>query len=115
MTERGKEMQGAKLNRSMGLVVDAFTFVILLATLTMLVPYAYSAAAQAYLYITEPHLFERKAFLPDVAIAMLAFAYSMRAITGSGKDIIAKGFVLLPAGIPGGARGIPAGAMGSRQ
>ena len=34
------------------------------------------------------------------AIAALAFAYSVWAITGSGKDIIAKGFVLLLAGIP---------------
>ena len=127
------------MNYTKGLV-DAFTFVILLATLTTLVPYAYSAAAQAYLYITEPHLFERRAFVRDVAIATLAFAYSVWAITGSGKDIIAKGFVLLLAGIPiyvgvrwwqarqadrmavelaapapGGAPGTPAGAMGSKQ
>jgi APA family basic amino acid/polyamine antiporter len=81
-------------------LVDAFTFVILLATLTTLVPYAYSAAAQAYLYVTEPELFERKAFVRDLAIAALAFAYSVWAITGSGRDVIAKGFVLLLAGIP---------------
>jgi basic amino acid/polyamine antiporter, APA family len=87
------------LNYTKGLV-DAFTFVILLATLTTLVPYAYSAAAQAYMYVTEPELFERKAFARDVAIAALAFAYSVWAITGSGKDVIAKGFVLLLAGIP---------------
>jgi APA family basic amino acid/polyamine antiporter len=127
------------MNYTKGLV-DAFTFVILLATLTTLVPYAYSAAAQAYLYVTEPHLFERKAFVRDVAIAALAFAYSVWAITGSGKDIIAKGFVLLLAGIPiyvgvrwwqarqartaavelvapvpGGAPGAPAGALGGDQ
>ena len=35
-----------------------------------------------------------------MAIATLAFGYSVWAITGSGKDIIAKGFVLLLAGIP---------------
>jgi APA family basic amino acid/polyamine antiporter len=87
------------MNYTRGLV-DAFTFVILLATLTTLVPYAYSAAAQAYLRLTAPWLFERKAFLRDVAIATLAFAYAVWAITGSGKDVIAKGFVLLLAGIP---------------
>ena len=81
-------------------LVDAFTFIILLATLTTLVPYAFSAAAQAHLYLTERHLFEPKNFLRDLFIATLAFAYSVWAITGSGKDIIAKGFVLLLAGIP---------------
>jgi APA family basic amino acid/polyamine antiporter len=87
------------MNYTKGLV-DAFTFVILLATLTTLVPYAYSAAAQAYLYVTERELFDRKLFARDMVIATLAFAYSVWAITGSGKDIIAKGFVLLLAGIP---------------
>ena len=87
------------MNYTKGLV-DAFTFIILLATLTTLVPYAYSAAAQAYLYITEPKLFEVKRFWRDTTIAFLAFAYSVWAITGSGKDIIAKGFILLLAGIP---------------
>ncbi len=36
----------------------------------------------------------------DTLVAILAFVYSVWAITGSGKDIIAKGFVLLLAGIP---------------
>jgi APA family basic amino acid/polyamine antiporter len=87
------------MNYTKGLV-DAFTFVILLATLTTLVPYAYSAAAQAYLWVTEPESFSSRSMLRDVAVAALAFAYSVWAITGSGKDIIAKGFVLLLAGIP---------------
>lgn len=87
------------MNYTKGLV-DAFTFIILLATLTTLVPYAFSAAAQAHLYLTERHLFDPKNFWRDLFIAALAFVYSVWAITGSGKDIIAKGFVLLLAGIP---------------
>jgi basic amino acid/polyamine antiporter, APA family len=87
------------MNYTKGLV-SAFTFVILLATLTTLVPYAYSAAAQVYLYFTEPERFERRLFVRDCLVATLAFVYSVWAITGSGKDIIAKGFVLLLAGIP---------------
>jgi APA family basic amino acid/polyamine antiporter len=87
------------MNYTKGLV-DAFTFVLLLATLTTLVPYAYSAAAQVHLYFTEPELFERRLFVRDTIIATAAFAYSVWAITGSGKDVIAKGFVLLLAGIP---------------
>ena len=87
------------MNYTKGLV-DAFTFVILLATLTTLVPYAYSAAAQAYLYITERERFQPRHFVRDIVIASLAFAYSVWAIAGSGQDVIAKGFVLLLAGIP---------------
>jgi APA family basic amino acid/polyamine antiporter len=64
------------------------------------VPYAYSAAAQAYLYITERERFSRRHFLRDILVAALAFAYSVWAIAGSGQEIIAKGFVLLLAGIP---------------
>jgi APA family basic amino acid/polyamine antiporter len=87
------------MNYTKGLV-DAFTFVILLATLTTLVPYAYSAAAQAYLYITERERFQPRHFLRDIVVAALAFAYSVWAIAGSGQEIIAKGFVLLLAGVP---------------
>ena len=87
------------MNYTKGLV-DAFTFIILLATLTTLVPYAFSAAAQAHLLLTDRGLFKMKSFLTDLFIAALAFVYSVWAITGSGKDIIAKGFVLLLAGIP---------------
>ena len=36
----------------------------------------------------------------DIVIAALAFAYCVWAIAGSGEDIVAKGFVLLLAGIP---------------
>jgi basic amino acid/polyamine antiporter, APA family len=86
-------------NYSKGLV-GAFTFVILLATLTALVPYAYSAAAQVMLLVTQPEAFQGRRLARDAAIATLAFAYSTWAIAGAGEDVIAKGFVLLLAGIP---------------
>jgi basic amino acid/polyamine antiporter, APA family len=81
-------------------LVEAFTFVILLATLTALVPYAYSAAAQLMLLVNEPQAFRGRRLARDAAIAALAFAYSIWAIAGAGDDVIAKGFVLLLAGIP---------------
>lgn len=87
------------MNYTKGLV-DQFNFIILLATLTTLVPYAYSAAAQVYLAIKEPDQFRGRRFARDSVIALLAFAYSVWAIAGSGQEIIAKGFVLLMAGIP---------------
>ncbi len=56
--------------------------------------------AKAHLWLTEPEVFERGTFVRDLLIATVAFVYSVWAITGSGKDIIAKGFVLLLGGIP---------------
>src|SRR5918995_1869443 len=47
------------MNYTKGLL-GAFEFVILLATLTTLVPYAFSAAAQAYLWLVEPESFQPK-------------------------------------------------------
>jgi APA family basic amino acid/polyamine antiporter len=87
------------MNYTKGLV-DAFTFVILLATLTTLVPYAYSAAAQAWLWLVEPEHFSPKHLLRDTFVAVLAFAYSVWAIAGAGDDIVTKGFVLMLAGVP---------------
>jgi APA family basic amino acid/polyamine antiporter len=87
------------MNYTKGLV-DAFTFVILLATLTTLVPYAFSAAAQAWLWLVEGEEFNPKHLIRDVVVAALAFAYSVWAIAGAGEDIVTKGFVLLLAGIP---------------
>lgn len=87
------------MNYTKGLV-DAFTFVILLATLTTLVPYAFSAAAQVYLYFTDKAAFVGRHLIRDSVIATLAFAYSLWAIGNSGDDTIQKGFMLLMAGIP---------------
>ena len=87
------------MNYTKGLL-GAFEFVILLATLTTLVPYAFSAAAQAWLWLVEPESFRAKHLIRDTVVAVLAFAYSVWAIAGAGDDIVTKGFVLLLAGIP---------------
>jgi len=81
-------------------LVDAFTQVILLATLTTLVPYAFSAAAQAWLWLHERERISPRRLVGDLVIASLAFAYSVWAIWGAGEEIIAKGFLLLLLGIP---------------
>jgi APA family basic amino acid/polyamine antiporter len=81
-------------------LVDQFTFIILLATLTTLIPYAYSAAAQVMLLITDPEHFSGAKLARDVVIASLAFAYSLWAIAGSGYQVVFRGFLLLMAGLP---------------
>jgi len=74
--------------------------VILLATLTTLVPYAYSAAAELVMFFTDRERFELKRFTLHSVVALLAFAYSIWAIYGAGTDVIAKGFILLMVGVP---------------
>jgi APA family basic amino acid/polyamine antiporter len=81
-------------------LVDQFTFIILLATLTTLVPYAYSAAAELMLLATDRQHFEGGRLARHAVIAGLAFAYSLWAIAGSGYEVVFKGFMLLLAGIP---------------
>ena len=81
-------------------LVDQFTFFLLLATLTTLVPYAYSAAAEVQMFFTERELFSGRRLVLDTVIASLAFAYSVWTIYGSGFEVIAKGFLLMLAGIP---------------
>ena len=81
-------------------LIHQFEQVILLATLTTLVPYAFSAAAQAYLWVRDRAAFNVRRFVTDIVVASLAFTYSLWAIWGAGQEIIAKGFMLLLFGMP---------------
>jgi APA family basic amino acid/polyamine antiporter len=81
-------------------LVDQFTFVLLLATLTTLVPYAYSAAAQLHMLFTDRELFSGRKLAVDAGVAMLALALAIWAIYGAGYEVIAKGFLLLMLGVP---------------
>ena len=81
-------------------LVDQFTFVLLLATLTTLVPYAYSAAAELHMLFSDRELFSGRKLARDAAVAMLALAFSIWAIYGAGYEVIAKGFLLLMVGVP---------------
>lgn len=81
-------------------LVEQFNFVILLATLTTLVPYAYAAASEVYLFITARERFSGGHLARSSVVAALAFAYAVYAIVGAGTEVIAKGFILLLLGIP---------------
>jgi basic amino acid/polyamine antiporter, APA family len=87
------------MNYTQGLV-EQFNFVILLATLTTLVPYAYAAAAEVATFITDRERFSARNLALDSVVAGLAFAYSVWAIVGVGYEAIALGFILLMLGIP---------------
>ncbi len=80
-------------------LVGAFTFVILLATLSTLVPYVFSSLALIRV-LTRDRLRAGKDLARGVAVGTLAFVYSVLAILGSGRDAVFWGLLLLVAGVP---------------
>lgn len=84
------------MNYTRGLV-ESFTFILLLATLTSLVPYVFCSAADVLISIRNGALARGRTFLIAPAVA---FLYSLWAIGGSGRDTVYWGFLLLLAGTP---------------
>ncbi len=74
-----------------GGLVEQYTFIILLATLAALVPYAFCAASA---------LIIGKGTGRDVVFASLGFLYTLWAIGGAGRDAVYWGFLMLLGGIP---------------
>jgi APA family basic amino acid/polyamine antiporter len=81
------------MNYARGLV-DLFTFIILLSTLSSLIPYAFCALA-VWLMPGEPAPAGAAA-----AVSVLAFVYAMFAMYGAGAETVFYGFLLLLAGLP---------------
>lgn len=81
-------------------LVDQFTFVILLATLTTLIPYVFSAAAQLMLLVTDRARFDVKRLAGHASVAALALAYGIWTVAGSGYQVVYRGLLLLLLGIP---------------
>ena len=81
-------------------LVEQFNFALLLATLSALIPYAYSAAAQILFLVTRNPRFSTANLVRDVVVAGLAFAYSIYAMIGAGNEVIALGFLLIVLGVP---------------
>jgi APA family basic amino acid/polyamine antiporter len=86
------------LNSSRGLV-DLFTFIILLGTLSALVPYAFSSLA-GFLIAGPGQRGKARTSMGASIIALLAFSYSLWAIGGAGAEVVYWGFILLLAGLP---------------
>ena len=80
-------------------LVGLFTFVILLATLSTLVPYVFTTLA-GFLIERQAGATRLRGSLPTTIVALMAFGYSMWAIGGAGADVVYWGFLLLLAGLP---------------
>ena len=81
-------------------LVNGFTFIILLSTLTTLLPYAFSSLALAVDYVRGRGPSRGRSIAAPIAVALLAFLYSAWAIVGTGVETILWGCVLLIAGVP---------------
>jgi basic amino acid/polyamine antiporter, APA family len=84
------------MNFTRGLV-QLFTFIILLATLSTLVPYAFCSLAG---FLLQRRSGAERMSEGAAAIGVLAFAYSIWAIAGAGATVVYWGFLLLMAGLP---------------
>lgn len=87
------------MNFSRGLV-EAFTFIILLATMASLVPYAFCAFSEIVIRLRRGETLRDRSLIGITGLGMLGFIYSLWAIYGSGEDVVFFGFLLLLAGIP---------------
>lgn len=86
------------MNFTKGLV-EQFKFLILLTTLTTLVPYLFCAAGYIIIKLDKKYL-QSGGWVSAILIGTMAFAYSLWAVAGSGQDTVYYGFLLLMAGIP---------------
>lgn len=75
-----------------------FTFAVLLGTVTVLLPYLFSAAAFALLVIEQGYTAAKATSL--LLLAALAFGYSMWAVIGSGHEAVFWGFIAILTGLP---------------
>ena len=87
------------MNYTRGLA-EQFKFLILLSTLTVLVPYLFSAAAYIMIRLENKYLKAGGGWISAIVLAILAFSFSLWAIAGSGYETVYWGFILLMTGVP---------------
>lgn len=81
-------------------LVEQFTFIILLATLAVLVPYAYCALGEIIIFVRHRERFNGRHLGKACLMSGLAFAYVLWAIAGAGRDVVYYGMLMLFAGVP---------------
>ena len=87
------------VNYTRGLV-KMFSFIIMLSTLSCLLPYLFSSLTELSLHIRKKKRLNRKALLIAAGISIPAFLYSAWAITGLEYEVIFWGLALLGSGVP---------------
>ncbi len=77
-------------------LLDAFTFMIMLSTLSTIIPYIFSAASLAILSFQN----EGRKISKNVILAFATFVFCLWVVYGCGQEIVFYGFFLLMLGIP---------------
>lgn len=77
-------------------LVKQFQLIILIATLTALIPYLYTPVAQLILFARGGHAYTKGA----IFIAFVAILYSFWTIWGAGTDVLAYGALILVSSVP---------------
>ena len=87
------------MNYTKGLT-EQFKILILMSTLTSLIPYLFSTASYIIIRLENKYLHSRKSWVQAIILSSLAFLFSLWAIAGSGQETVYWGFILLMAGVP---------------
>ena len=87
------------INYTKGLV-QMFSFIIMLSTLSCLMPYLFSSLSEIALYLKKKKNYNKNNLIAASCISVPAFLYSLWAITGLKYEIIIWGAILLTAGVP---------------
>jgi basic amino acid/polyamine antiporter, APA family len=81
-------------------LVEQFTFIILLATLSTLIPYIFSSLSELVMLARDRPRRRGEGVGRRTALAVVALLYSLWAVMGSGRDTVFWGLLLLLAGVP---------------
>jgi len=81
-------------------LVKMFSFIIMLSTLSCLLPYLFSSLSELALYLRKKKKFNKRKLIATLLISIPAFLYSVWAITGLEQEVILWGAILLASGIP---------------
>lgn len=86
-------------NSTKGLV-GMFSFIIMLSTLSCLLPYLFSSLSEIALHIKKKYKLSKPGLIAAASVSIPAFLYSLWAISGLEYRVIIWGVILLAAGIP---------------
>jgi basic amino acid/polyamine antiporter, APA family len=85
------------MNFTKGLT-DTFTFMVLLTSVAILVPYLFSATSYGVLLLQNK--LWKVSLVSKIIVGMLAFIFSLWAVAGSGQEAVYWGFIAILSGIP---------------